>query len=251
MVSPVAAENFDPAYVKINPNGTIPSLVVVSDNKILTDSQDILKFLDSHAAPNGSPRLTPSESKIGLVVDRLIELVHSDEMDSNTVLLGVRNEAELESKKAGILNEYITNRQVALEKFSSAEPENAFYSNRLKQNGAIYRIYSASPSTDHTAFFQETEAKLKKLIAALDTLNTEIRLPYAAGEQVTLADLHIVPWLSHVLLFVGTIDPADFSKLDAYLQKTAPGFRVGENIRTWWNNFRERDSFKEVFAKLR
>ena len=248
----VAGENFAPDYIKINPNGTVPSLLASSEDKPLTDSRDILKFLDHHSVSPGAPHLTPSDASTALVMNKLIDLVHSEEMDTNTILLGARNEAELSTKKSGMFNDFITNRQAALEKYHSAEPQNTFYENKLKQNGVLYHLYSTKSSDlDKSAFFQDTEAKCKKLAKALGDLDAQIRLPYAAGDQVTLADLHMIPWVSHALLGAGTTDPADFSKLNEYVRKSVPEFEIGEKTRTWWNNFRERESFKEVFKKLR
>jgi len=242
----VAAENFEPEYLRINPNGTVPSLLIPFEDKILTDTREILEFLDRYSNSVKSPSLNPSDAETILAVNSLIELVHSSELDTNLILLAPRNETELEAKKSGMWNDFVANRQAALERLHSAEPENPFYSAKVKENGALSRLYTAKPDREHDIFFKDTEAKYRKFAAAMDDLNAQLRLPYAAGNQVTLADLHIVPWLSHALAGVGTTDPSDFSKFDAHIQQTVPGFHVGRNIRAWWKNFSERDSFKEV-----
>lgn len=81
-------------------------------------------------------------------------------------------------------------------------------------------------------------------------LETRIVLPYAVGDNVTLADLHMAPWLSHTLFALGTTDPSDFSKLEGRIQQIIPNFKLGPNIREWWKNFGKRDSFQKVFEVL-
>jgi len=66
--------------------------------------------------------------------------------------------------------------------------------------------------------------------AGLNMLERQILLPYAVGDHVTLADLHIAPWLSHTLYALGTTDPSDFSKLEGRIQQVVPNFKLGPKI---------------------
>lgn len=142
-----------------------------------------------------------------------------------------------------MFGKFVATRQAVLEKHRKADPENAFYAVKAKENGAVNHIYTTGPGEEHEAFFQDTQKRYVAFASAMDELNSQIRLPYATGDEIVLADLHIAPWLSHALAGVGTVDPSDFGKLETHIGETVPGFRVGGNIRAWWLNFSKRDSF--------
>ena len=245
------AENFEPEYMKINPNGTVPSLVVTAHNKPLIDTRSILEYLDQ-SSPNSTrtPALTPTDPEIKIRANALIELVHSSDLDTNLILLACRDEAELEEKRSGVFGSFVAARQAVLKKYHQIDPSNALYAAKVKENGALSHIYTTGPSDERKAFFVDTQKRYVKFASTMEELNSRIRLPYATGDEVVLADLHIVPWLSHALAGVGTVDPSDFSKLEAHIGKTVPGFKVGDNVRAWWSNFGKRDSFKKVFHTL-
>ncbi|MCJ1252951.1 hypothetical protein MMC24_000757 [Lignoscripta atroalba] len=242
----MAAENFHPQYRRINPAGTVPSLVIPSSPTPLTESRAILEYLDLNSPP---PSLYPSSPSTVLATNTLIALIHSPSLDTTLLLLTARSSPELAAKKSSPFKTYITNRQRALEKFHAADPENHFYASKLTENTELYDVYSTDE--DHSLFFEATHAKYHNFAAAIDLLDKEIRLPYAAGEEVTFADFHIAPWLAHALAGVGTTEHSDFEKLDAKIRETVPEFSgVGEKIKAWWERFGERECFKEVFERL-
>jgi glutathione S-transferase len=84
----------------------------------------------------------------------------------------------------------------------------------------------------------------------VDKLETLLVLPYAAGEQVTHADLHAVPWLAHAMAGVETKEIGDLSKLEVHIQKSVPAFKFGPKLRKWWENYTSREAFKEVYPEL-
>ena len=85
-VNLLAGEQHDPAYLKINPQGAVPALVVEGLNRPLFQSMAILDYLD-HAYP--SPSLMPSSP-----VDRsrVLALAHSCASDGHPLVVPrVRN----------------------------------------------------------------------------------------------------------------------------------------------------------------
>jgi len=125
-----------------------------------------------------------------------------------------------------------------------------FYAAKREENATLHGIFTSATNAARIAFFEDTAAKYKTFAARLNELERSIRLPYAVGDYVTLADLHIVPSLSHTLFALKTTDPSDFSKLEGRIQQVVPEFKLGPKIQEWWSNFGKRDSFQKVFSVL-
>lgn len=240
------AANFDPEYLKINPMGTVPSLVVPSLNKSLIDSRDVLNYLDEIKTPS----LTPSDPKLKATMDAVIALVHSDDVGTNLILLQARDVKELNDKRTGGYGDFIAARQRALEKNHLTYPDHPFYGPKAIENGALHHLYTTGPSAEHDKFFKETHSGYARFAAEVNRLETLLVLPYAAGEQVTHADLHAVPWLAHAMAHVGTKEISDLSKLEDNIKRSVPDFKFGPKLRKWWENYTSREAFKEVFPEL-
>ncbi|KAF2092355.1 hypothetical protein NA57DRAFT_69831 [Rhizodiscina lignyota] len=241
-------ENFHPDYVKINPNGTIPSLTTKSLPKPLVDSTEILNYLDQRLAGTS---LTPIDTRTREVMQRLIGLVHSDQMGTNLILLHARNKEEMEKKQSSMWNEFLRNRQAKLEKYGGENPElDAFYKPRIRMNGAVNKLYNSPVGEDHQTFFTQSDAMFRDFAAGLQQLDSLLVLPYAAGDELTLADLHIIPWLSHAMWGAGGSQVTDFEPLEKLLQISDHGFTIGAKIKLWWSKVGERESFKKCFPVL-
>lgn len=226
--------------------GTVPSLVVPSLAQPLIDSRDVLKYLDE----TQTPFLTPSDPKAKAAMQAIIDLVHGDDVSTNLILLQARDLEEYEDKRTGPFGAYIATRQQVLEKHRTLYPDHPFYGPKSKENGMLHKIYTTGPCDERDEFFKSTHDTYVKFAAGMDRLDSVIVLPYAAGENVTHADLHAVPWLAHALAGVGTTEIKDLSKLEAHLKKSVPGFKIGLKTQTWWDNYTERAAFKEVFPVL-
>ncbi|OAQ58178.1 hypothetical protein VFPFJ_11673 [Purpureocillium lilacinum] len=242
-------ENFAPAYVKINPNGTIPSLTSPSLTQPLTESADIAKYIDA-TRPN-SPSLFPTDPTKLARVEELISHVHQDKLSTNLVLLQARGPEEWEANKAGSVETFLGNRQEKLITYGAANPDIPLYASRTPLNGHIYDLYRASKiGPEQEEFFTATEQGYKDYAAGLRELDSMLVLPFAAGETVTAADLHIVPWLAHAMWAAGGREVGDFEPLRARVKKSVPDFEFGENTRRWWANISARESFKKNYPKL-
>ncbi len=246
----VKAENLDPQYLNKNPNGTVPTLTASDLSEPLIDTRQILRYLDKSRPSANGPDLTPAGAHEEAAANALIELVHSSDLDTGLVLYGCLDNCEIDRVKASPLYAYLAARQTALNDYHAADPANVFHGAKLKENGDLYNLFTDASSADRDAFFKDTATRYKTFAAGLDRLERQICLPYATGDHVTLADLHVVPWLSHTLWALGTTDPSDFSKLEGRIKQTVPEFRIGPKLRKWWNNFGKRDSFQDVFKEL-
>ncbi|KAL4994617.1 hypothetical protein BDV10DRAFT_203602 [Aspergillus recurvatus] len=243
------AENFNPEYVKINPNGTIPSLTSGSLPEPLTESADIVKYLDSNHL-NCSP-LFPADDKLQSKVNELIAHVHQPSLSTNLILLQARDPEELSAKTASVIKDFVNKRQEKLIKYGGAHPEIPLYSMRILDNRRLHSLYNAHEiGPEHEKFFQTSRQGYKNYAAGLDKLNSMLVLPYAAGNQFTAADVHITPWLAHALWAAGAKFIDDFEPLRNLVRRSVPDFEFGGKIKIWWGNISARESFKKNYPNL-
>lgn len=248
-VASVQAENFDTKYLEINPAGTVPSLTAPSLPNPLTDTQDILLFLDRAKGPPEEHGLFPKDSSRRDLVQKLIEHIHSDSMSTNIILFMARDAKELELNKSSGWDTFLSNRQSSLENHQTEHPDNAFYGRKVVENGATHQFYKTKDDQKLESFFRESQTAYMGLIRMLEELDNTLVLPYAAGKDFSAADIHMAPWFSHALMGVHAQDIRDLDKLEAHLQRSVADFKIGHKTRSWWSNMNSRASFKEFYPK--
>jgi glutathione S-transferase len=160
----VGAANFEPEYLKINPMGAVPSLVVPSLDRPLIDSRTILEYLDKAKGPS----LKPADVSRKTVMQTIINLVHSDEVGTNLFLLQARDPKEYQEKRSGPFGAFIATRQNKLETLHLAHPEHPFYGPKSRENGMLHHIYTSEPSAEREAFFKETHEGYVKFAREMD-----------------------------------------------------------------------------------
>ena len=244
----MGAGNFHEDYLKVNKNGTIPSLTSSDLAEPLIQSTDILEYLE-RAHPATGTSLEPEDAHTSTVVNKLIGLVHSTDLNTNLILLQARDSQELDLVKANF-GTFIATRQRVLEANHVNHPNHPFYGPKSIENGALHKIYTTPVGAEHVSFFEQTHEAYKKFAKAFDELERTLVLPYAAGEVVTYADLHMVPWLAHALTWAGAKGFEDWKAMEDKVGKSVEGWEVGEKMRQWWQNMQARNSFREVFPVL-
>ncbi|KAL1953864.1 hypothetical protein VTO42DRAFT_2088 [Malbranchea cinnamomea] len=246
----LGGENFNPDFLRIQPNGTIPALTSSDLEEPLIESADILRYLDKLRP--GSRSLFPANPAQRQKVDALIEHIHQPHMSTNLILLGARNKEEMDGKRTGPFKQFVNNRQEKLERYAAAHSElNQFYAPKTKENAKLYELYNrAEVGPEHEQFFRDTHEGYRALARGLENLDSLLVLPYAAGESVTAADFHIVPWLAHALWGAGGTSIDDFQPLEKSIQKSDPDFRFGEKTKAWWKNISATPAFQHVFPQL-
>jgi glutathione S-transferase len=228
--------------------GTVPSLTSPLLAKPLVDSREILEYLDQ-SKDSPETNLLPSEPNQKLIVGKLIEQAHSDKISTNILLFLARNEEELEKNRKSGRQTFLHNRQEALEEYHVQVPEHSFYAPKMRENGSIDHMYETPAAKELVDFFQSSQDAYQGFIRGFQELDSMLVLPYAAGDSLTAADIHIAPWLSHAMMAVGTDDINDLRPLEMHLQKSSPEFKIGKKTREWWSNMNQRPSFKEFYPK--
>lgn len=183
-VNLLSGENFSPAYIRINANATIPTLVVPLAETIssevdtkfraITGTQAVIEFLDksrnvqvldargeSHtnsaqnagtANVNPAPMLSPATVEAKAEGDRLIKLVTADNVDPNMLLLSARNQQELEKQRSdgAMQMEFCRNRLAALQKYKGEAQASASSTENPRtqqQNTALLKWYDDKIAT--------------------------------------------------------------------------------------------------------
>ena len=181
----------------------------------------------------------------------IMDLVHSDEVDTNVILLQARDPIEMEMRKA-LMGSFMTNRQDRLEKEHAADPSHPFYGPKVQENGSVAKFYTAEIGPGHDLFFEATHSGYRSFAAGMEKLEKLLVLPFAAGDRLSEADFHVVPWLSHAMMAAGTekTQIQNLDTLEAEINKSAPHFKIGPRTRQWWSNISGTRSFKKVFPVL-
>lgn len=236
--------------MRVNPNGTIPSLAASDLEQALVDSRQILEYIDN-LRPTACG-LQPQDSIQAERAQQIIELVHSPRMSTNLILLQARDPEEMRAKQSSMWKTFVNNRQHQLERWRSEYPKNKFYRQKLEENTSLYELYASGDvkTPAHQAFYKQSTAEYQDLAEGLTRLDNILTLPYAVGESVCNADLHAVPWLAHAMWGAGSNDIEDFEPLEKLIQISVPAFEIGRNVKTWWSAMTMRKSFKDVFPSL-
>lgn len=140
--SVVKAENLEPDYLKVNPNGTVPTVIASSLNSPLVNTRPILEFLDRSRPARSDPFLTLIDGVDKAANQSLIDLVHFNSLETSVLLFRCLNAAGIDRITSSPLFDYLAARQQALKKHLSAEPTNVFYRSKLADNGKLYRIFT-------------------------------------------------------------------------------------------------------------
>ncbi|KAJ3528655.1 hypothetical protein NM688_g7966 [Phlebia brevispora] len=235
IINVVEGENFSPEFLKINPKGTLPTLV--HNGKAYTSSTDVTR----HLVEIASKKITPAHTD-------LIAKIHEDKYDPNFILLTARNEEELKKAAEGFPTTFVSNRQNALGKYSSS-PEGAafkgFYAEKLESNGGVLKVYKGeAPSAD---FFTLSTNHWQNVVGYLQNDLPAI-LPesgFIGGTEPGEDDFHVGAWLARVTWVCGGDKEDEGYKA---LVKELKG-DVHPKIITYWKAWSARPSWKKVYEE--
>lgn len=147
-----------PSISKTNPNGTVPTMTAPCLSEPLLGTLPILEFLDRARPSINVPGLTPAGAQYEAAAHALIELVHSSDLETGVLLFGCLNNAEIGRMKSSPLFEYLTTRQGALAKDLAADPMNAYYTAKFKDNSTLHDLFIDAPMADCETLFRNTAA---------------------------------------------------------------------------------------------
>ncbi|KAJ9097380.1 hypothetical protein QFC19_006850 [Naganishia cerealis] len=265
------------------PPGTVPTLVVPTIETVGPET-----FLDQARGANTAhttsklpaPALGPATMEGKIASDTMTSLVHLPTVDPNFLYLAARDADELSRKANSVAGAFVSNRAEALDRYIAeaeqqlqqkiggdfASQDHAkngsngatsleaktlqFLKEKKEANEILCAIYNRQAGKEREQGFFDASVKAwtESLPDVLNKLEREIKGPYALGDHVSLADLHIISWLARLV----QIAEGDVSA-DAILvieKRMGNGHHIGEKLKQFWALWIQRESFKKVWVQV-
>jgi glutathione S-transferase len=163
-------EHHSPEYLKINPNGVIPTLV--HDGRALYESGTICEYLDE-VFPE--PPLRPTDAWGRATMRNWIR--YADERIGNLIIFNWRYSL-----------------QKVAEKWTDAELAEKLKSIPSKERQEAWKRVARKPYTEE----ERAEAR-GKLVAMLDKMEATLKeTAWLSGERYTIADIALVPFVKRI-----------------------------------------------------
>ncbi|KAH9836481.1 uncharacterized protein C8Q71DRAFT_866831 [Rhodofomes roseus] len=234
-------ENYAPSYLRLNPQATVPTLVVPlqktlaadmeSRYKAIQDSKSIVEFLDKSRSTQSrtnttsdapAPSLSPATIAFSAVFTKLIDLLHSPAADPNALTyMNARTPAELRALAAyerpkfaarrAALAQLLADNEAA--KIRVSEKTRAFWEVKKVATEKFLDVYDEADTPAEklddkarerrTLFLSDASEAWARVRDVLTQLNQEIIGPYTLGDQLSLADLHLAAWLARLITLAG------------------------------------------------
>ncbi|KAI0032760.1 hypothetical protein K488DRAFT_78322 [Vararia minispora EC-137] len=235
-------ESYAPTFLRLNPLGTLPTLIVPFENtlapdtearyKAVTDVETIITTLDrsrsatsrtrtTSSAP--SPSLSPATIELSSLARTIIQLLHSGPASPELLFfMNARNDAELKGVAATV-RPFLEGRKEALDGFLSQNATNEvrasqktrkFWEDKKEAAERLLAVFVTADKSE--AELDETDKKVRAeyyenskaawevgLGLVLTKLSAEMRGPFALGDQFSIADVHLSGWLRYVVKLAG------------------------------------------------
>ncbi|KAI0252302.1 hypothetical protein BJV78DRAFT_1204333 [Lactifluus subvellereus] len=234
IVDLVEGANFDPEFLKLNPNATLPTLT--HDGESYTSTTAVIDHLVSISSVE-----VAAETSI-------TKTVHEDKIDPNFAFLAARNEEELAEVSGGFGNVFTTTRLGGLKKYAATEEGQAyktFYDAKIAATGRMHALLNghATHGDKQGHFTASTDLWAAIKAFTLETLPAAITVgPFIGGARPGVDDFHVGAWLARIAFLVGA-------------QKSEEGFLmlderfglVDEKVETYLKAWSARDSWVKTY----
>ncbi|KAI9454646.1 hypothetical protein BJY52DRAFT_711869 [Lactarius psammicola] len=148
IVNLIEGANFDPEFLKLNPNGTIPTLA--HEGKSFTSTAAVIDYLVTIS----SKKVAPATS--------ITTVVHEDKIDPNFAFVASRNDEELAKVVGGFAPVFMSTRLAGLKKHAAtveAEPHKDFHDKQIEKISGIDALLSGNaPAEAKQGFYSASTA---------------------------------------------------------------------------------------------
>jgi len=253
-------ENFAPAYLNINPNATVPSLVVPLEGSLapdapkmfraVCDTKSILELLDKSRSVSSrthttslapAPALAPATVSLAATANEMIAILHAVPLD--TLAHGAVNVEELAARVRSPEADFVRSRHAALQRYMNDEAIEAVkrvWEARLLESELILQVYEAAgkateqltaeEARQRQSFFERSTGAWTSARDVLARLDKDMAGPYALGDQLSLVDLHLAAWMTFLFFLAGAPPPPPIQNV---LERPYTGYGMLDNtIRT-------------------
>jgi glutathione S-transferase len=292
-------ENFASSFLRLNPKATVPTLVVPlqktlsqdveSRYKALTETRAVVDFLDrsrsvlsrTHTTSSApAPALAAATISLSETSTKIIDIVHSEDCSPNT--LAHLNARDLDSLRtlAKDMLPLFTARQTTLAGYiSAAECESIHVSDKTKNfwqekktaTEILLDVYLNAEKGDNELdgedkkkrdeYLAKATAAWEALKKGLNTLSQELIGPYALGDQVSIADIHLTAWLIRLVKLAGGSSADEGNRAIGLLEShLGGGFRLPKDyepqradgdeskLAAFWDVMKARGSWSKVYG---
>ncbi|KAI0275089.1 hypothetical protein BC834DRAFT_850983 [Gloeopeniophorella convolvens] len=242
LVDLAKGENFSPAFLRLNPKGTVPTLVVPLQNtlsadmesryKAITDTEALVTFLDksrsvmsrTHTTSTApAPALSPATIALSGTAKNIITLIHSAPASPELLFyMNARDPAALRTAAPSIAT-FLRGRKEALEHYLAenetkeiriSEKTKVFWLEKKKATDDLLAAPGQAEKSDaelseegkkaRAEYFENTKAAWEVGLAlVLNKLNKELVGPFTLGDQISVADVHLAAWLHELVVLSG------------------------------------------------
>lgn len=288
-------EEFSPTFLRLSPKAMVPTLVVplrgslasdvASRFKAISDTKALIEFLDksrsaaSHTHTTSSapaPSLSPATVAFANASNKIIDSIQADEVSPDHLLyLNARDRASLqelgkslvpilESRRAAIVR-YLTDCEH--ETMRMSEKTKAFWREKQAEEETALSVFSAN---DIDGYLSRARNMWEITIpSVLTRVSEELIGPYALGDQVSIADIHLSAWLSHLVKLAGGspsddgdiaikrvekhignefVFPKDFLSSSAFSPFTEEKAVARSKLAAFWDAMKSRSSWNKVYV---
>lgn len=287
-------EEFSPTFLRLSPKAMVPTLIVplrgslapdvASRFKAISDTKALIEFLDksrsasSHTHTTSSapaPSLSPATVAFANASSKIINSIQADEVSPDHLqYLNARDRASLqelgkslvpilESRRAAIVG-YLTDCEH--ETIRMSEKTKAFWREKKAEAETALSVFSAN---DVDGYLSRSRNMWEITIPdVLTRVSEELIGPYALGDQVSIADIHLSAWLSHLVRLAGGspsddgdvaikrvekhigngfVFPEDFLS-PAFSPFTEEKAVARSKLAAFWDAMKSRSSWKKVYV---
>ncbi|KAF5355672.1 hypothetical protein D9756_003746 [Leucocoprinus leucothites] len=246
---------------------------------VLRQGQAIAEFLDKSRSARSrtnttsdapAPMLTPATIAFLEKSNDIIDILHSEAADpSNLWYFNARDIETLRKHSVDVLP-VLKGRATALtqlldeaasEKIHASEKTKQFWTGKKAGVDALLDVFllankandelSESEATKRAAYFTAATNNWTEIKKVLQKLDKAVVGPYALGDQISIADLHLSAWLARIASLVDGSAGDDGKTIVKKLGNAIGEETVEERrtkIGTFWDEVRERESWKKVYG---
>lgn len=287
-------QEFSPTFLRLSPKAMVPTLVVplrgslasdvASRFKAISDTKALIEFLDksrsasSHTHTTSSapaPSLSPATVAFSSASNKIIDSIHTDEVSPDYLrYLNARDQVSLqelgkslvptiESRRAAIVG-YLSDCEHGAMRMS--EKTKAFWREKQAETETVLSVFNRN---DIDEYLSRSRNMWEITIPdVLTRVNEELIGPYALGDQVSIADIHLSAWLFHLVRLAGGspsddgdvaikrvenrigngfVFPEDFLSA-AFSPFTEEKAVARSKLAAFWDAMKSRSSWKKVYA---
>lgn len=188
------AENFSPEFLAINPNHTIPTLVIQDngETEVRGDTKSVVEYLDSLA---GNRLSVPSKKE---EIDAFLKEMHEEADVGNPLFVTSGSPQELEAKKS-IIVPFLEGRIKGWESYIKQAPEHAeLYKKNIEEAKGLIATYQSGEASSMFAVNNHLwEVGQKFLDKAEQLLKSNGSFLFV---KYSVAEIHFTPYLYRALL---------------------------------------------------